>query len=204
MEKLVFDVVLSVIGDEAMGLTLESDFAVLDVDQLDITYIVLALETRLGTELPTHIEDARTVGELVTGARDALRAYAATKFQLPERNDLPSTLAGRPALRRPPSRRPLWRAAPSCGTKDYRSAPSSSSSSKANRTTLRRPESSSSNSVSPPIDRALERTAAPHLAPDHQLGELPQRTGDTYQIELQPLETKTMSEKPPRLQVSAD
>ena len=91
MEKLVFDVVRSVIGDEAIGLTLEFDFAVLDVDQLDITYIVLALETRLGFELPTHLEDARTVAELVTGARDALRANAATKLQFPERNESPPT-----------------------------------------------------------------------------------------------------------------
>lgn len=246
MEKLVFDVVWSVIGDEAIGLTLESDFAVLDVDQLDITYIVLALEIRLGFELPTHLEDARTVAELVTGARDALRANAATKLQFPECNELPPTPASRPALRRPSSRRPLWRAVPSFGTKDCRSAPSSSSRSKASRITSRRPESSSSNSdspvfaqhttVSPPIgaDRALRRrsalrigeseldqsmttareqtrrapaltrAAAPHLAPDHQLGELPQPTGGIYQIELQPLETKDTSEKPPRLQVSAD
>lgn len=246
MEKLVFDVVRSVIGDEAIGLTLESDFAVLDVDQLDITYIVLALETRLGFELPTHLEDARTVAELVTGARDALRANAATKLQFPERNELPPTPASCPALRRPSSRRPLWRAVPSFGTKDCRSAPSNSSRSKANRITSRRPESSSSNSdspvfaqhttVSPPIgaDRALRRrsplrigeseldqsmttareqtrrgpaltrAAAPHLAPDHQLGELPQPTRGIYQIELQPLETENTSEKPPRLQVSAD
>jgi hypothetical protein len=190
--------------------------------------------------------DARTVAELVTGARDALRANAATKLQFPERNELPPTPASRPALRSPSSRRPLWRAVPSFGTKDCRSAPSNSSRSKANRITSRRPESSSSNSdspifaqhttVSPPIgaDRALRRrsalrigeseldqsmttareqtrrgpaltrAAAPHLAPDHQLGELLQPTGGIYQIELEPLETKDTSEKPPRLQVSAD
>ena len=85
MEGLVRDVVLSVIGDEAEHLTLESDFAVLDVDQLAITYIVLALESRLGIELPTHLEDARTVAELVAGARDALRANAATKGRLWEK-----------------------------------------------------------------------------------------------------------------------
>ena len=51
---------------------------------------------------------------------------------------------------------------------------------------------------------ALTRAAAPHLAPDHQLGELPQPTRGIYQIELQPLETENTSEKPPRLQVSAD
>ena len=100
MEGLVRDVVLSVIGDEAEHLTLESDFAVLDVDQLAITYIVLALESRLGIELPTHLEDARTVAELVAGARDALRANAATKGRLPESDELPLIRIGRPALRR--------------------------------------------------------------------------------------------------------
>ena len=58
MERLVFDVMLSVIGDEAKHLSLESDFDILDVDQLTITYIVLALESRLGLELPTSLEEA--------------------------------------------------------------------------------------------------------------------------------------------------
>ena len=48
MERLVFDVMLSVIGDEAKRLSLESDFDTLDVDQLTMTKIVLALESRLG------------------------------------------------------------------------------------------------------------------------------------------------------------
>jgi len=45
MKRLVLDVVLSVVGDEGERLSLESDFDVLDVDQLTITYIVLALES---------------------------------------------------------------------------------------------------------------------------------------------------------------
>ena len=112
MEGLVRDVVLSVIGDEAEHLTLESDFAVLDVDQLAITYIVLALESRLGIELPTHLEDARTVAELVAGARDALRANAATKGRLPESDELPLIRIGRPALRRNSGRRNLLELSP--------------------------------------------------------------------------------------------
>jgi acyl carrier protein len=112
MEGLVRDVVLSVIGDEAEHLTLESDFAVLDVDQLAITYIVLALEGRLGIELPTHLEDARTVAELVAGARDALRANAATKGRLPESDELPLIRIGRPALRRNSGRRNLLELSP--------------------------------------------------------------------------------------------
>ena len=112
MEGLVRDVVLSVIGDEAEHLTLESDFAVLDVDQLAITYIILALESRLGIELPTHLEDARTVAELVAGARDALRANAATKGRLPESDELPLIRIGRPALRRNSGRRNLLELSP--------------------------------------------------------------------------------------------
>jgi acyl carrier protein len=72
MERLVLDVVLSVIGDEAERLSLESDFDTLDVDQLTMTQIVLALESRLGVELPTNLEEAKTVAELVVGAQKAL------------------------------------------------------------------------------------------------------------------------------------
>ena len=72
MERLVFDVMLSVIGDEAKRLSLESDFDTLDVDQLTIAEIVLALESRLGVELPTNLEEAKTVAELVVGAQKAL------------------------------------------------------------------------------------------------------------------------------------
>ena len=67
MERLVLDVVRSVIGDEVEDLTLDSDLAVLGVDQLTVTYIVLALENRLGIELPTYLEDARTVAGLEPG-----------------------------------------------------------------------------------------------------------------------------------------
>ena len=72
MERLVLDVVLSVIGDEAERLSLESDFDTVDVDQLTMTQIVLALESRLGVELPTNLEEAKTVAELVVGAQKAL------------------------------------------------------------------------------------------------------------------------------------
>ena len=72
MERLVLDVVLSVIGDEAERLSLESDFDTLDVDQLTMTQIVLALESRLGVELPTNLEEAKTVAELVVEAQKAL------------------------------------------------------------------------------------------------------------------------------------
>ena len=72
MERLVFDVMLSVIGDEAKGLSLKSDFDTLDVDQLTMTQIVLALESRLGVELPTNLEEAKTIAELVVGAQKAM------------------------------------------------------------------------------------------------------------------------------------
>ena len=72
MERLVLDVVLSVIGDEAERLSLESDFDTLDVDELTRTQIVLALESRLGVELPTNLEEAKTVAELVVGAQKTL------------------------------------------------------------------------------------------------------------------------------------
>ena len=107
MEGLVLDVVLSVIGDEAEHLTLKSDFDVLDVDQLTITYIVLALESRLGIELPSHLEDARTIAELEAGARDALRANVATKCRFSQSDEMPLIPIGRPALSRHSSRRNL-------------------------------------------------------------------------------------------------
>jgi acyl carrier protein len=75
MEKLVLDVVLSQADDEEI-LNLDSNTTVLDVDQLTMMHIVLALETRLGVELPTSLEDARTVAELVTGVLEALRGNA--------------------------------------------------------------------------------------------------------------------------------
>lgn len=72
MEKLVLDFVLSVIGDEAERLSLESDFDTVEVDQLAMTQIVLALERRLGPELPTNLEEAKTVAELVVAAQKSL------------------------------------------------------------------------------------------------------------------------------------
>ena len=72
MERLVLDVVLSVVGDEAERLSLESDFDTLDVDKLTMSQIVLALESRLGVEMPTNLEEAKTVAELVVGAHKAL------------------------------------------------------------------------------------------------------------------------------------
>jgi len=72
MERLVVDVVLSVVGDEAERLSLESDFDTLDVDQLTMTQIVLTLESRLGVEMPTNLEEAKTVAELVVGAHKVL------------------------------------------------------------------------------------------------------------------------------------
>lgn len=73
IERLVLDVVLSNAGEEVVR-DLNSGVAVLEVDHLTMTYIVLALENRLGVELPTHLEDARTVADLVAGVLDALRA----------------------------------------------------------------------------------------------------------------------------------
>jgi acyl carrier protein len=95
MERLVLDAVLSVIGDEAEHLTLETDFSELGVDQLTITHIVLALEHRLGVELPTHVEDAQTVSELAAGVREALRANATAKCRLAQSEELSPIPPGR-------------------------------------------------------------------------------------------------------------
>lgn len=100
MERLVLEVVRSVIGDEAENLSSDSDFDVLDVDQLGMTYIVVALESRLGIELPTHLEDARTVADLVTGAQDELRKSAA-KLRLSQGDRPLPILNGQAALSRP-------------------------------------------------------------------------------------------------------
>ena len=81
-ERLVLDVVMSVIGDEAEHLDPETDFSELDVDQLTITHIVLALEHRLGVELPTYVEDAQTIGELTARVREALRANVTARHRL--------------------------------------------------------------------------------------------------------------------------
>lgn len=88
MERLVLDVVRSVIGDEVEDLTLDSDLAVLGVDQLTVTYIVLALENRLGIELPTYLEDVRTVAGLAAGARDAMRASVAARWRFLQSEEL--------------------------------------------------------------------------------------------------------------------
>ena len=100
MERLVLKVVRSVIGDEAESLSSDSDFDVLDVDQLGMTDIVFALESRLGIELPTHLEDARTVADLVTGAQDELRKSAA-KLRLSQGDRPLPILNGQAALGRP-------------------------------------------------------------------------------------------------------
>ncbi len=72
LESVVLDVVLDQ-ADAGEVRRLNSSTTVLDVDQLTMTHIVLALETQLGIELPTYLEDARTITELVTGALEALR-----------------------------------------------------------------------------------------------------------------------------------
>lgn len=99
MERLVLDVVVGVISDDAKDVTLAADFAALDVDQLTMTYIVLELESRLGVELPTHLEDARTVAELAAGAQEAVRANVAATCRLPPRYEAPLMQLRRPAAR---------------------------------------------------------------------------------------------------------
>ena len=105
MERLVLDVMLSVVGDEGKRLSLESDFDILDVDQLTMTYIVLALESRLGLELPTSLEEARTVAELVAGAQKAVRENAVIKSLHPATNKMSLHSMQRPASERHPTRR---------------------------------------------------------------------------------------------------
>ena len=96
-EQLVLDVVMSVIGDEAEHLNLETDFNELDVDQLTITHIVLALEHRLGVELPTHVEDAQTISELTARVRDALRVNVTARCRLIQSLELAPIPVGRAA-----------------------------------------------------------------------------------------------------------
>ena len=105
MERLVFDVVLSVIGDEAERLSLDSDFDVLDVDQLTMTHIVLALESRLAVELPTNLEEAKTVAELVAGAQKAVREIVVTVSRPRDERRLPSYSMAGPASHGHSSRR---------------------------------------------------------------------------------------------------
>jgi acyl carrier protein len=112
MEGLVLDVVMGAINDESKDLTLDSDFAALDVDQLTMTYVVLELESRLGIELPTQLEDARTIAELVSGAQDALRASVAIKCRLPQNDDYPPMRFGRPLLGRQSAYRNLSQLSP--------------------------------------------------------------------------------------------
>lgn len=81
IERLVLDVVLSNVDDEVVR-DLNSGVAVLEVDHLTMTYIVLTLENRLGVELPTHLEDARTVSDLVSGVLEALRTRSEKKCQV--------------------------------------------------------------------------------------------------------------------------
>jgi acyl carrier protein len=81
IERLVLDVVLSNTNDEVVR-DLNSGVAVLEVDHLTMTYIVLALENRLGIELPSHLEDARTVADLVSGVLETLRIKTETRCQV--------------------------------------------------------------------------------------------------------------------------
>lgn len=81
IERLVLDVVLSNTSDEVVR-DLNSGVAVLEVDHLTMTYIVLALENRFGIELPTHLEDARTIADLVSGVLTALRTQSEMRCQV--------------------------------------------------------------------------------------------------------------------------
>jgi acyl carrier protein len=81
IERLVLEVVLSNANDEVVR-DLNSGVAVLEVDHLTMTYIVLALENRLGVELPTHLEDARTIADLVSGVLETLRAKSEMRCQV--------------------------------------------------------------------------------------------------------------------------
>jgi acyl carrier protein len=102
MEGLVLDVVMDVITDagipnhERAEITLASDFSDLGVDQLTMTYIVLSLEDRLGIEVPSDLEDARTVGDLVAGIQDALRSRVTSLHSLPRTSEsLPTRIGHR-------------------------------------------------------------------------------------------------------------
>lgn len=74
MERLVLDVVTQAIDSRSGDISYDSDFSDLGLDQLDITYIVLELEVRLGIELPAELEDTQTVFQMAASARKALQA----------------------------------------------------------------------------------------------------------------------------------
>lgn len=70
----VIDVVTDILGLQPADVTATSDFSDLGVDQLAMTDIVTELETRLNVELPSDLEDARTVADLAVGLKRALAA----------------------------------------------------------------------------------------------------------------------------------
>lgn len=71
--KTVADVIADILGLEPDDISAESDLSDLGADQLAMTDIVTELEQRLKIELPTDMEDARTVADLAEGVRAAWR-----------------------------------------------------------------------------------------------------------------------------------
>ena len=68
----VIDVVADILGLEPSEVTAESDLSDLGADQLAMTDIVTELESRLKIELPSDLEDARTVADLAAGIKHRL------------------------------------------------------------------------------------------------------------------------------------
>jgi acyl carrier protein len=100
LERLVLEVVRTNIGDDGAEITLGSDLDDLNVDQLTMTYIVLELEGRIGVELPSDLEDARTVAQLVAGVQIAVRASERAKRRFLRSNELLPMQTGRPSIGR--------------------------------------------------------------------------------------------------------
>jgi acyl carrier protein len=80
MERLVLDVVTQTIDSRSGDISYDADFSDLGLDQLDITYIVLELEVRLGMELPADLEDSQTISQMAASARRALQANTARRL----------------------------------------------------------------------------------------------------------------------------
>lgn len=73
---VVIDVVADILGLDPSEVAAGSDLSDLGADQHDMTEIVSDLEFRLKIELPTDLEDARTVADLAAGVRVARQSWA--------------------------------------------------------------------------------------------------------------------------------
>jgi acyl carrier protein len=76
--ELVIGAVAETLGRAAETISLADDLSDdLGADQRDVTDIIELIERRSGIALPTDLEDARTVGDLVAAVKSLERGAAA-------------------------------------------------------------------------------------------------------------------------------